>query len=46
MDIKTIEIKFEYQEKLITIKSEQYGTIKEVKEKAIKKFHDINKEIH
>ena len=46
MDIKTIEIKFEYQEKLITIKSEQYGTIKEVKEKAIKKFHDIPKDIH
>ena len=46
MDLKTIEIKFEYQEKIITIKSEVYKTIKEVKEKAIKKFHDIPKDIH
>ena len=46
MDIKTIEIKFEYEEKLITIKSEAYITVKEVKEKAIKKFHDIPKDIH
>ena len=46
MDLKTIEIKFEYQEKIITIKSEAYITIKEIKEKAIKKFHDIPKDIH
>ena len=46
MDLKYIEIKFEYQEKIITIKSETYRTIKEVKEKAIKKFHDIPKDIH
>ena len=46
MDLKNIEIKFEYQEKIITIKSETYRTIKEVKEKAIKIFHDIPKDIH
>ena len=46
MDLKFIEIKFEYQEKLFTIKSEIYRTIKELKKKAIKKFHDIPKDIH
>ena len=46
MDSKFIEIKFEYKEKLFTIKSELYTTIKELKRKAIKKFHDIPKDIH
>ena len=46
MDFKYIEIKFEYQEKLVTIKAEPYKTIKELKEIAIKKFHDIPKDIH
>jgi len=46
MELKSIEIKFEYQEKIITIKCEEYKTIKEVKEKAIKIIHDIPKDIH
>lgn len=46
MDIKTIEVKFEYQERLVTIKSEPYKTIKELKEKAIKIFHNVPKDIH
>ena len=46
MDVKYIEIKFEYQESIVTIKSEPYKTIKELKEKAIKKFHNIPKDIH
>ena len=46
MDIKTIELKFEYQERIVIIKSEPYKTIKELKEKAIKIFHNIPKDIH
>jgi hypothetical protein len=46
MDMKLIEVKFEYQNKLVTIKDEQYKTIKEIKEKAIKIFHKIPKDIH
>ena len=46
MDFKYIEIKFEYQDNIITIKSEPYRTIKEIKEKALKKFHNIPKDIH
>lgn len=46
MDIKLIEIKFEYQESIVTVKSETYKTIKEVKEKAMKKFFNIPKDIH
>ena len=46
MDIKIIEVKFEYQKRLVTIKSEPYKTIKELKEKAIKIFHNIPKDIH
>lgn len=46
MDIKLIEIKFEYKENIVTIKTETYRTIKELKEKAIKKFFNIPKDIH
>ena len=46
MDLKLVEVKFEYQDKLVTIKAEQYKTIKELKEKAIKIFHNIPKDIH
>ena len=46
MDFKYIEIKFEYQDNIITIKSEPYRTIKEIKEKALKKFHNIPKDIN
>ena len=46
MEIKNIEIKFEYEEKFVTIISETYRTIKEVKEKAMKKFFNIPKDIH
>lgn len=46
MNSKPIEIKFEYQENIVTIKTEPYKTIKEVKQKAIKKFHNIPKNIH
>ena len=46
MNIKNIEVKFEYQDKIVTIKSETYRTIKEVKEKAIKQFFKIPKNVH
>ena len=46
MESKFIEIKFEYQDNIVTIKKEPYCTIKEVKEKAIKRFHGIPKDIH
>ena len=46
MNVKNIEVKFQYQDKIITIKSETYRTIKEVKEKAIKKFFKIPKDVH
>lgn len=46
MEFKSIEITFEYQEKLVTLKSEPYKKIKEIKERAIKRFHNIPKDIH
>lgn len=46
MEIKNIEIKFEFQEKFVTIKAEAYRTIKEVKEKAMKTFFNIPQDIH
>ena len=46
MNVKNIEVKFEYQDKIVTIKSETYRTIKEIKEKAIKKFFKIPKDVH
>ena len=46
MNVKNIEVKFQYQDKIVTIKSETYRTIKEVKEKAMKKFFKIPKDVH
>ena len=46
MNIKNIEVKFEYQDKIVTIKTETYRTIKEIKEKALKKFLKIPKDVH